>query len=46
MRAGLSMKSFTFSIFEVDPALAAGKIFEFNDIFQACAERVSREGAQ
>jgi hypothetical protein len=46
MRAGLSMKSFTFSIFEVDPALAQGKIFEFSDIFRQCAESVSREGTQ
>jgi hypothetical protein len=43
MRAGLSLRSFTFSIFEVDPALAAGKIFEFFDIFRRCAESVSQE---
>ncbi len=44
MRAGLSLKNFTFSVFEVDPALAAGKIFEFDEIFRRCAESVSREG--
>lgn len=43
MRAGLAFPEFTFSIFEVDPDLAAGKIFEFHDLFRACAEQVSRE---
>lgn len=46
MRVGLSLESFTFSIFEVDPVLAAGKIFEFSEIFRQCAESVSREGTR
>lgn len=43
MRAGLAFPEFTFSIFEVDPDLAAGKIFEFHDLFRVCAEQVTRE---
>ena len=43
MRAGRAFRSFTFSIFEVDPALAAGKINEFHEVFRRCAETVSRE---
>jgi hypothetical protein len=43
MRAGLAFTDFTFSIFEVDPDLAAGKIVEFHGIFRECAERISRE---
>jgi hypothetical protein len=46
LRAGLAFESFTFSIFEVDPALAQGKIFEFSDIFRQCAESVSREATE
>jgi len=46
MHVGLSLESFTFSIFEVDPVLAAGKIFEFSEIFRQCAESVSREGTR
>lgn len=38
MRAGLSFADFTFSIFEVDPALAQGRLFEFYDIFRECAQ--------
>jgi hypothetical protein len=44
MRLGRRYRSFTFSIFEVDPALAAGKINEFHDVFRRCAETESREG--
>ncbi len=44
MRAGRGFSEFTFSILEVDPVLAQGRIFEFVDIFRACAERES-EGA-
>jgi hypothetical protein len=43
MRAGRRFRSFTFSIFEVDPALAAGKINDFHEVFRRCAETVSRE---
>ena len=43
MRAGRRFRSFTFSIFEVDPALAAGKIHEFHEMFRRCAETVSLE---
>jgi len=39
MRVGLSFADFTFSIFEVDPALAKGRIFEFYEIFRECAQR-------
>lgn len=46
MRAGLAFESFTFSIVEVDPALAAGKIFEFSDISRQCAQSVSREATE
>lgn len=38
MTIGRSFPDFTFSIFEVDPALARGRIFEFYDIFRECAE--------
>jgi hypothetical protein len=44
MQAGRAFKRFTFSIFEVDPALAAGKIYEFTEVFRQCAETASREG--
>ncbi len=44
MRAGLAFPRFTFSIFEVDPALAAGRIHEFTEVFRQCAETASREG--
>jgi len=36
-RAGRRFRSFTFSIFEVDPALAAGKINDFHEVFRRCA---------
>ena len=39
MRIGRAFADFTFSIFEVDPALAQGRIFEFYDVFRECAER-------
>jgi hypothetical protein len=39
MRIGRSFADFTFSIFEVDPALAQGRIFEFYDVFKECAEK-------
>ena len=45
MRAGRPFKRFTFSIFEVDPVLAAGKIHELAEVFRQCAETASREGA-
>jgi len=44
MRAGLAFPRFTFSIFEVDPALAAGRIHQFVEVFRQCAETASREG--
>jgi len=44
MRAGRAFPRFTFSIFEVDPALAAGRIYEFTEVFRQCAETASREG--
>ncbi len=45
MRAGLGFSDFTFSIFEVDSSLAAGRVFEFYELFRECAERVSgKEG--
>jgi hypothetical protein len=37
MRVGRSFADFTFSIFEVDPALAQGRIFEFYELFKECA---------
>jgi hypothetical protein len=37
MRVGRSFADFTFSIFEVDPALARGRIFEFYELFKECA---------
>jgi hypothetical protein len=37
MRIGRSFADFTFSIFEVDPALARGRIFEFYELFKECA---------
>jgi hypothetical protein len=46
MRLGLAMPRFDFSIFEVDPSLARGKIQQFHEIFRRSAERVSREGAR
>lgn len=39
MRIGRRFPDFTFSIFEVDPALAQGRIFEFYDVFRECAEK-------
>ena len=39
MRIGRRFPDFTFSIFEVDPALAQGRIFEFYDVFKECAQR-------
>ena len=39
MRIGRAFADFTFSIFEVDPTLAQGRIFEFYDIFRECAEK-------
>jgi hypothetical protein len=44
MRVGLSFGDFTFSVFEVDPALAGGKVFEFVDAFRKAAEKVSQGG--
>jgi hypothetical protein len=40
MRAGLAFPDFSFSLFELDPGLAEGKIFEFYDIFKRCANDV------
>jgi len=39
MRVGRAFADFTFSIFEVDPALAQGRIFEFYEVFKECAQR-------
>ena len=44
MRAGRAFPRFTFSVFEVDPALAAGRIHQFVEVFRQCAETASREG--
>jgi hypothetical protein len=44
MRVGLGFRDFTFSIFEVDPVLARGKVFEFVDVFRKTAEKASRGG--
>ena len=41
MRLGRGFPEFTFSLFEVDPALAGGRIFEFVEIFRECAEKES-----
>jgi len=43
MRVGRKFADFTFTILEIDPDLAAGKIFEFHEIFRRCAEAVTRE---
>jgi hypothetical protein len=45
MRAGLAFPDFTFTILEIDPDLAAGKIFELHEIFRRCAEEVTRDAA-
>ncbi len=42
MRAGLAFSDFTFTILEIDPDLAAGKIFELHEIFRRCSHEVSR----
>jgi len=39
MRVGRSFPDFTFSLFEVDPALAQGRIFEFYEVFRECARQ-------
>jgi hypothetical protein len=36
MKAAGGFSRFSFSVFEVDPALAKGRIFEFYDIFRQC----------
>ena len=41
MRLGLLFPSFTFSVLEIDFALAKGRIFELFEAFRECAERVS-----
>jgi hypothetical protein len=38
MKAARGFSRFSFSIFEVDPALAEGKIFEFYEIFRRCCQ--------
>jgi hypothetical protein len=45
MRAGLAFPDFTFTILEIDPDLAAAKIFAFHEIFRRCAEEVTRKAA-
>jgi len=42
MTLGSAFRSFAFSVFEIDPVLAQGRIFEFYDIFRDCAVAVSR----
>jgi hypothetical protein len=38
MKAARGFSRFSFSIFEVDPALAEGRIFEFYDVFRRCCQ--------
>jgi hypothetical protein len=39
MHAGRDFTDFTFSLFELDPGLAEGKVFELTEAFRKCAER-------
>jgi hypothetical protein len=41
MRAGAAFADFTFSVFDIDPHLAEGGIFEFHAAFRRAAERVT-----
>jgi hypothetical protein len=45
MRAGKRFPRFSFSILELDPALAEGKVFEFHDAFRRAAEGAAKFGA-
>jgi hypothetical protein len=45
MRIGRRFPDFTFTILEIDPDLAAGKIFAFHEAFRRTAEDVTREAA-
>jgi len=38
MKRAREFSRFSFSIFEIDPALAEGKIFEFYELFRQCCE--------
>jgi hypothetical protein len=44
MRVWRRFDDFTFSLFELDPVLAEGKVFEFVEIFRQCAEEAGRGG--
>ncbi len=44
MRTGEGFVGFSFSLFEVDPGLAEGKVFELWETFRRCAEKVGRGG--
>ena len=44
MLAGTSFPRFSFSILELDAALAAGKVFEFHEAFRRAAENVQMAG--
>jgi hypothetical protein len=46
MRAGTSFPRFSFSILELDVALAAGKVFEFHEAFRRAAENAGKAGAR
>jgi len=46
MRIGLGFRRFSFSILEVDPVLAEGKVFEIVNVFRRMADKVSRGGDQ
>lgn len=41
MRLGRRFSDFTFSLFEVDPGLAGGRVFELVEIFRECAGKES-----
>lgn len=42
MRVGRRFSAFSFSLYEIDPALGGDKIFEFYEIFQSCAAQAER----
>jgi hypothetical protein len=46
MKAGAGFSRFSFSILELDAALAAGKIFEFHEAFRRAAENVGKSAAR
>jgi hypothetical protein len=42
MRSGMAFPRFTFSVLELDPALAGGKVFEFHEAFRRAAEEAGK----